>query len=171
MLLKLTVAIVMIAGWNIPMTQAEDLAASAMIAGDQYNVEPERIVAMMWVESRFKLVKGDGGLACGPMQVHARFSKKPGGGTYTCDEMLDPLTGVTAGVELYSRWRKIRGPSNALGHYNSGKILTTRGQSYQRYVQWQEKRIKRLLSDPDDLGHLSDDVTIASGRDPVSDGT
>lgn len=166
---KLAVIITLIAGWAIPFTQAEDLAAAAMVAGAQHEVAPERIVAMMWVESRFKAVRGDGGNACGVMQVHPRYTRKPGGGRYTCAELLDPLTGVSVGVEMLARWRTIKGSADALAHYNSGARLTTRGTSYQRYVEWRERGILRLLHEQDHLGHVEGDSDRRGSKSPAVD--
>lgn len=139
----LTWTVIVTAGWAIPLEQAEEVAAAAIVAGDQWEIPSARLVAMAWRESRYQNILGDGGAACGVLQLHPRWT--PG---YTCDDHFDILTTFLVGAQAYHRWRRVKGERVAAGHFNSGRELTTRGRAYQRGVDLDERRFNRYMGDP-----------------------
>lgn len=105
--------------FDVPLD--EGLQEHIIATCEEYGVEPELIVGMIYKESTYNIeAVGDGGNSLGLMQIQPRWHKdrmsKLG-----CEDLLDPYQNVTVGVDLISELLDQRGSVEwALMAYNGG---------------------------------------------------
>jgi soluble lytic murein transglycosylase-like protein len=109
---------------DIPMDRAEGISQAVYKYSNQYNVDPDLIISMMWQETHFKNVIGDKNLrrrACGYMQVQVQTAESMLGYETTCRRIIyDWEEGIRAGVKFFAKKKAEFGFFGAIGSYNLG---------------------------------------------------
>lgn len=101
----------------------------------KYDIEPEVLMALIWVESRWNKKAVSRANACGLTQVIPKYSRP----RKTCSELKDPETSIVAGAVALNYWitkRNKKKYKEALSCYNAGnKCLNSKyGANYARIV-------------------------------------
>ena len=89
------------------------------------NLKPELLVSLIHYESRWTPGAVSRSNACGLTQVIPKWTggKASGKVKYTCDQLKNPRTSITAGAKILSHWIKYYGKGNVktgLCGYNAG---------------------------------------------------
>ena len=130
--------------YHVPAERVELLGPIIWEESAAVGEDPYLVAAVSWVEGRWTHGKVSRTGDCGPMQVNPRWNK------HTCKQLLDPRTGVRAGVGALQAWRKWvkrkRKRRNKLWvcHYNSGYKCVPRSRSYARAVLRTKKRLMKM---------------------------
>ena len=105
--------------FDVPLDEA--LQEHIIATCEEYGVEPELIVGMIYKESTYNIEAiGDGGNSYGLMQIQPKWHKDRMS-KLSCEDLLDPYQNVTVGVDLISELLDQRGSVEwALMAYNGG---------------------------------------------------
>lgn len=105
--------------FDVPLDEA--LQEHIFTTCEEYGIEPELIIGMIYKESTYNAdVIGDGGNSFGLMQIQPKWHKDRMS-RLGCEDLLDPYQNVTVGVDLISELLDQRGSVEwALMAYNGG---------------------------------------------------
>ena len=117
-------------------------------ASELYNISPQLLVAVIYVESRWNHEAVSRSNACGLTQVLPKYTKKP---KLSCKDLFDPRLSIMTGAKKLNYWIYKYGKGNkeiGLCGYNAGyrcrgKDRHKRGIRYARKVLRYSKKVSR----------------------------
>ena len=130
----------------------EDIIQNA----NKYNLEPELIAGLMFVESAYYPNAVSHADACGLMQVIPKWTGGPstGGKKYTCEQLKNPRTSIRVGTKILNWTINSFAKGNldqGLCFYNAGTICKKetfyRNLYYVKLVKKIRDRIKRVYEE------------------------
>ena len=117
-------------------------------AADHYNIKPEIVLALIYVESRWNRKAVSRSNACGLTQVLPKYTRNP---KLTCKSLFDPKLSIWIGTKKLNYWIYKYGRGNkriGLCGYNAGyrckgKNKHKRGMRYARKILKRARNIAR----------------------------
>ena len=123
---------------------------------NKYNLEPELVAGLMFVESAYYPNAVSHADACGLMQVVPKWTGGPatGGKRYTCEQLKDPRTAISTGTRILNWTINSFAKGNldqGLCFYNAGSICKKevfyKNLYYVKLVKRIRDKIKRVYEE------------------------
>jgi len=123
---------------------------------NKYNLEPELVAGLMYVESSYYPIVVSHADACGLMQVIPKWTGGPStaGKKYTCEQLKKPTTAIRVGTQILNWTINIYAKGNldqGLCFYNAGTICERevfyKNLYYVKLVKKIRNRIKRAYEE------------------------
>ena len=138
-------------------------------AAEEYDVKPEVMVSLIFVESRWtpRAISRDG--ACGLTQILPRYTagyRGRLGKKLTCKQLLDPETSIRKGTKILSYYlnRYRDNYRRSLCSYNAGgsrcrrSSMRNKGHRYARKVLRYSRKLRREMKEIEAEGYAPEDV-------------
>ena len=135
-------------------------------AAEKYDVEPEVMVALIYVESRWTTRAVSRDRACGLTQILPRYTAKFYGGKAKCRDLFDPKLSIFKGTHILGyHLKRYRGNyKRSLCAYNAGgsrcrrSSAPNKGHRYARKVLRFSRKIEREMRAIEAEGYTDEDV-------------
>lgn len=108
--------------YDVPMdTETQDLLRAAC---EESGIDMELALAVIWKETDFRNIEGDGGNSLGYMQIQPRWHSERMERLGVTD-LMDPASNFRVGCDFLSELLEDHALAYALTYYNSGKAVVS----------------------------------------------